>query len=109
LCAYMFVRIGRLPRSPRFPYTTLFRFLAMGAAGTAPPVAAQSLTDRFKSLFGGGSDDKEQQNLPASGGPPVDPTKGLSCPPVSRSEEHTSELQSHLNLVCRILPEKKKH
>src|SRR5260370_27685069 len=30
------------------------------------------------------------------------------CPKVSRSEEHTSELQSHLNLVCRLLLEKKK-
>lgn len=56
--------------------------LAVGAAGAAPPAAAQSLTDRFKSLFGGGSDDKGQQNLPA-GGPPVDPTDGLTCPPVN--------------------------
>jgi len=56
--------------------------LALGAAAAAPPAAAQSLTDRFKSLFGGGSDDKGQQNLPA-GGPPVDPTDGLSCPPVN--------------------------
>ncbi|WP_257167465.1 hypothetical protein [Bradyrhizobium sp. SRS-191] len=56
--------------------------LAMGAAAVAPPAAAQSLTDRFKSLFGGGSDDKEQQNLPA-GGPPVDPTEGLTCPQVN--------------------------
>src|SRR5260370_26377246 len=36
-----------------------------------------------------------------------DPTRSNS--PVSRSEEHTSELQSHLNLVCRLLLEKKKH
>ncbi|BAM86775.1 hypothetical protein S58_07620 [Bradyrhizobium oligotrophicum S58] len=57
--------------------------LALGAAGAAPPASAQSLTDRFKSLFGGGSDDKGQQNLPANGGPPVDPTDGLSCPPVN--------------------------
>ena len=57
--------------------------LAVGAAGAMPPASAQSLTDRFKSLFGGGSDDKSQQNLPSSGGPPVDPTEGLSCPPVN--------------------------
>lgn len=57
--------------------------LALGAASAAPPAAAQSLTDRFKSLFGGGSDDKGQENLPASGGPPVDPTDGLTCPPVN--------------------------
>ena len=48
------------------------------------PAAAQSLTDRFKSLFGGGSDDKsDQQALPATGGPPADPTEGLTCPPVN--------------------------
>ncbi|MGY3449728.1 hypothetical protein ACVILH_002070 [Bradyrhizobium sp. USDA 4353] len=56
--------------------------LALGTAAAAPPAAAQSLTDRFKSLFGGGSDDKEQPNLPA-GGPPVDPTEGLTCPQVN--------------------------
>src|SRR5690242_21561541 len=36
---------------------------------------------------------------------------GISCPfrlQIWRSEEHTSELQSHVNLVCRLLPEKKK-
>src|SRR4051812_49936761 len=33
----------------------------------------------------------------------------LSALPVRRSEEHTSELQSHVNLVCRLLLEKKKH
>ena len=57
--------------------------LVLGAAVSAAPASAQSLTDRFKSLFGGGSDDKGQQNLPAKGGPPADPTEGLTCPPVS--------------------------
>jgi hypothetical protein len=58
--------------------------LALGATSLAPPAAAQSLTDRFKSLFGGSSDDKStvQQTLPANGGPPADPTEGLTCPPV---------------------------
>src|SRR5260370_26441003 len=35
-------------------------------------------------------------------------TRTAAGPPVKRSEEHTSELQSHLNLVCRLLLEKKK-
>src|SRR5260370_16719147 len=34
---------------------------------------------------------------------------GVRCYDLARSEEHTSELQSHLNLVCRLLLEKKKH
>jgi hypothetical protein len=58
--------------------------MALGATSFAPPAAAQSLTDRFKSLFGGGSDDKsDQSNLPANGGPAADPTEGLTCPPVN--------------------------
>jgi hypothetical protein len=58
--------------------------LAFGLAGFAPQASAQSLTDRFKSLFGGSSDDQPAQGtLPQSGGPPVDPTEGLTCPPVN--------------------------
>src|SRR5260370_29627122 len=66
--------IRRPPRSPPFPYTTLFR--------SQPPFPL--LGQRLK--------------LPAS------PSRSL----MKRSEEHTSELQSHLNLVCRLLLEKKK-
>jgi len=56
--------------------------LALGSTSLAPPAAAQSLTDRFKSLFGGGSDD-DKPAAPATGGPPADPTEGLTCPPVN--------------------------
>src|SRR5438477_3482172 len=42
---------------------------------------------------------------PAAGQPPPAPAARRGCP---RSEEHTSELQSHVNLVCRLLLEKKK-
>lgn len=45
------------------------------------PVAAQSLTDRFKNLFGGKSDDSPVTTQP--GGPPPDATDGLTCPPVN--------------------------
>src|SRR6476661_9246395 len=40
--------------------------------------------------------------------PSTEPVAGPHCPYRRRSEEHTSELQSHLNLVCRLLLEKKK-
>jgi hypothetical protein len=72
--------------------TSVFRFAALAAvsiavatSSLASPAAAQSLTDRFKNLFGGGSDDKStvQQGTTTPGGPPADPTEGLSCPPVS--------------------------
>src|SRR5260370_23374064 len=75
---------------------------AVSCSMFASPASSQSLGDRFKSLFGGKSEE------PAQGAPPSTPEgeSDLTCPPVSiraganRSEEHTSELQSHLNLVC---------
>src|SRR6266571_6905847 len=76
---FFFLMIRRPPRSTLFPYTTLFR--------------SRAARDCSRSR-------------------PSDPDTGSSdrCRPVrrSRSEEHTSELQSHVNLVCRLLLEKKK-
>src|SRR5260370_15180484 len=74
--------IRRPPRSTLFPYTTLFRSAAGRWARWGP-----SSTDR---------------------GPTSTPAGCPDRPPDRRSEEHTSELQSHLNLVCRLLLEKKK-
>src|SRR5260370_25865969 len=71
--------IRRPPRSTLFPYTTLFRSVLDDAA------------------IGGGMQLMHQ--LPA-----IAPLLAQE----ERSEEHTSELQSHLNLVCRLLLEKKK-
>src|SRR5438477_3709781 len=78
--------IRRPPRSTLFPYTTLFR---------SPPTAAGSpARDRNLSAV--------RQRIGARPG-------NRSCRPHHpRSEEHTSELQSHVNLVCRLLLEKKK-
>src|SRR2546430_7541498 len=85
--------IRRPPRSTLFPYTTLFRSktgLPLGAylqmmkdegLGSIPGTAAEILDDRIR-----------QQ---------------LSPNKLPRSEEHTSELQSQSNLVCRLLLEKK--
>src|SRR6476661_9263217 len=76
---FFFLMIRRPPRSTLFPYTTLFRSLS-GRRGL------------------GGEEVAEDGRL----GPVV--LRGGH-----RSEEHTSELQSHLNLVCRLLLEKKKN
>src|SRR5260370_15113832 len=76
--------IRRPPRSTLFPYTTLFRSQA------AQP-ELQELQDAGPPAV----------RRPASGG------RDRESEP--RSEEHTSELQSHLNLVCRLLLEKKKN
>src|SRR6266571_8384443 len=50
---------------------------------------------------------RQVHDLPGRGGPRGRPARGHRGPP-PRSEEHTSELQSHVNLVCRLLLEKKK-
>src|SRR2546430_9106153 len=75
--------IRRPPRSTLFPYTTLFRSLRLSASGllTLPSIFS------FQST--------KSTRLGISG----------KC----RSEEHTSELQSQSNLVCRLLLEKKKN
>src|SRR2546427_4821501 len=77
--------IRRPPRSTLFPYTTLFRsVLARVVAALERPAAGTK-----RDLQGGTG------SRVVSGDPP-------------RSEEHTSELQSQSNLVCRLLLEKKK-
>src|SRR5690242_21210285 len=75
-----FLMIRRPPRSTLFPYTTLFRSMKF----VRP--------ENGDALFGQGIG-KEVQDIAKH----------------QRSEEHTSELQSHVNLVCRLLLEKKKH
>src|SRR5256885_11492407 len=90
--------IRRPPRSTLFPYTTLFRSLIICCRSALPP----------------------PPGLPDPPAPPAaDPPAGgplgfIVCPAfaapsaAARSEEHTSELQSPCNLVCRLLLEKKK-
>src|SRR2546429_7065675 len=75
--------IRRPPRSTLFPYTTLFR------SDRADPARAARAHAR------GGARDRARR-------------AGLDCGGQVRSEEHTSELQSRLHLVCRLLLEKKK-
>src|SRR5688572_31033074 len=86
---FFFLMIRRPPRSTLFPYTTLFR-----SDGDGEIFAVRALGERIglaADIAGGGDflggeiDDRQM-----------------------RSEEHTSELQSQSNLVCRLLLEKKK-
>src|SRR2546429_861211 len=73
--------IRRPPRSTLFPYTTLFRSHCVTILGSAPFAVSSPPRAAVSLLFSSGS---------------------------KRSEEHTSELQSRLHLVCRLLLEKKK-
>src|SRR5437870_8232650 len=79
---FFFLLIRRPPRSTLFPYTTLFRSRGRSS-------------DR--SGFFAGSESSCRL-----------PCQGARRSPASRSEEHTSELQSRGHLVCRLLLEKKK-
>src|SRR5258708_19398166 len=80
--------IRRPPRSTLFPYTTLFR--------------SWSSTSRIRKAFDGGLRVRESRSVVPS------PSGTVSRFSHSRSEEHTSELQSPDHLVCRLLLEKKK-
>src|SRR5206468_12382396 len=98
--SFFFFMLRRPPRSTLFPYTTLFRsrsirFASCGMTcliGTSLIARAASTTRRGSTSF----------RKPA--------TSGISNRRIaSRSEEHTSELQSRSDLVCRLLLEKKKN
>src|SRR2546430_13730355 len=94
--------IRRPPRSTLFPYTTLFRsYIVVFKDGVADP---EGLAQTLVSLYGGSL--KHTYKSAIKGFAAI-----LSDAAVAalRSEEHTSELQSQSNLVCRLLLEKKKH
>src|SRR2546426_1449979 len=79
--------IRRPPRSTLFPYTTLFRSSAV-----------QFMCAKIGMVTGKGLAGVLRQHYP----------RWVLYPSIARSEEHTSELQSPCNLVCRLLLEKKK-
>src|SRR2546430_5799798 len=85
--------IRRPPRSTLFPYTTLFRSLARGPLVLKPYHGSDGIGVRVVKSAA------ELAAVPARRDPMF----------AQRSEEHTSELQSQSNLVCRLLLEKKKN
>src|SRR2546430_13721908 len=89
--------IRRPPRSTLFPYTTLFRSFV--STGLTPSVDGFQVQGRL-TLAGQTRD--VSCDVRAAVGPDTLRATG------ERSEEHTSELQSQSNLVCRLLLEKKK-
>src|SRR2546430_9135991 len=85
--------IRRPPRSTLFPYTTLFRSRDNMSVGIVVPLPAYTLDPAFIATKA------EQLGFESI---------WYHEHPILRSEEHTSELQSQSNLVCRLLLEKKK-
>src|SRR5256886_5196796 len=96
--------IRRPPRSPLFPSTTLSRSQELRAAATPPAQRSSGLPYRAASASHTAGDVQVAATTTATAGTPSNPAG-----PNIRSEEHTSELQSQSNLVCRLLLEKKKH
>src|SRR5260370_23773732 len=94
--------IRRPPRSTLFPYTTLFRSLYLKTStGSQPaPAAAPDYRVHLDAEMQPTSRERRALDTDAT-------VARITGAP--RSEEHTSELQSHLNLVCRLLLEKKKN
>src|SRR2546430_8918131 len=86
--------IRRPPRSTLFPYTTLFRSLRVEEFDPWGQRDAEPIRS-----------ERHRRAIPKSIRAEVIARDGLVC---QRSEEHTSELQSQSNLVCRLLLEKKK-
>src|SRR5438034_5790345 len=89
LLSFFFLMIRRPPISTLFPYTTLFRSGSVHAPSPERMVATTPGPER-------------DPHDPAASDPAPHPRR------LRRSEEHTSELQSHSDLVCRLLLEKKK-
>src|SRR2546426_7201722 len=91
--------IRRPPRSTLFPYTTLFRSEDGLHAATRADRAGQRREACAAGIEAASSERSRR---------PVFSSTGDGEPSAARSEEHTSELQSPCNLVCRLLLEKKK-
>src|SRR5438874_8843896 len=86
--------IRRPPRSTLFPYTTLFRSPVSASVGTLGSAATRLAADTASPRI-----------LPSL----ISGIAVSAAKRVARSEEHTSELQSRRDLVCRLLLEKKKN
>src|SRR2546422_2915726 len=96
--------IRRPPRSTLFPYTTLFRSDQHNSENWQSPRIDGAASEQFP-----GSDPARRRRISAQQAwkcPVKHPATGRAA---VRSEEHTSELQSRLHLVCRLLLEKKKN
>src|SRR5205814_10108963 len=92
----------RPPRSTLFPYTTLFRSIGAARAGHSDGARRDLRRRPRRSPADAARDGQERHRRVCQ------PRRGGWLRRASRSEEHTSELQSLRHLVCRLLLEKKK-
>src|SRR5207249_10473875 len=100
--SFLFSLLRPPPRPTLFPYTTLFRSWSCDRSPTTathPPTSTRALASSNPCCW--------KTRTPISNGFRC-PRSGRRTDGRSRSEEHTSELQSRFDLVCRLLLEKKK-
>src|SRR3989449_3317123 len=97
---FFFLMIRRPPRSTLFPYTTLFRSEIVDHSGDEPKTVTVHRKGQFTGDVSHLTGNPAVVSAVARGDTEVYEVSG-------RSEEHTSELQSRLHLVCRLLLEKK--
>src|SRR2546422_6148928 len=90
---FFFLMIRRPPRSTLFPYTTLFR--SMQSRRASPCLPSQVFSALLRAALNFATRSSQRAG-------------SFAFEQSTRSEEHTSELQSRLHLVCRLLLEKKK-
>src|SRR2546428_13410568 len=98
---FFFLMIRRPPRSTLFPYTTLFRSVGRAEEPRlCTETGAQLVSAREQVLH--------SLSQRGGAGSPRIPSEELALGRIPRSEEHTSELQSRSDIVCRLLLEKNK-
>src|SRR2546426_5481779 len=97
---FFFLMIRRPPRSTLFPYTTLFRSTARTQPVTSTGISRPTTSEAAPMSHGEAASPSRCMSIVVTAKP-----RARSS---ARSEEHTSELQSPCNLVCRLLLEKKK-
>src|SRR5690242_21870962 len=97
---FVFLMIRRPPRSTLFPYTTLFRSARRGIDARDDGAGHVTLLDLVLDAR-----ERERELVAREGD--IREVRIRAGDVARRSEEHTSELQSHVNLVCRLLLEKK--
>src|SRR5690606_41530266 len=95
------------PTSPLFPYTTLFRSSSTSVCGSSATSSSRPRSTATSSPRRGVISPRRRSTWASTSAPSASSSPSSSSSFV-RSEEHTSELQSRENLVCRLLLEKKK-
>src|SRR5699024_12391240 len=106
ISSLVFLRVPCTPSSPLFPYTTLFRSVDRRLQNSRTQRSIRLTVPRMHPRVGSQTGNSKSHRWRDRAGASIRRLRGTHCR--NRSEEHTSELQSRFDLVCRLLLEKKK-